>query len=346
MEYRPVVEITRGGVVESVHNGVIAVTDSSGALYAWWGDVRTPTYLRSSAKPFQALPLIESGAAQHFGLSDRQIAVVCASHSGTDEHVQVVASIQDKAELTEEALGCGTHPPFHRQTARRLEQEGLQPTPLRHNCSGKHTGMLVLARFLGESMIDYLETDHPVQQMILGTFAEMCLFSLGEVVIGIDGCSAPNFAVPLQAAATAYARLVDSSGLESKRKAACQRVVAAMTSHPDMVGGPERFDTRLMEVTGGRLVSKGGAEGYQGIGILPKVLDPNSPALGVAIKIADGDRGQRARAVVTLSVLDALGALKSEEKKALADYGPKALTNHRDLTVGLIRPSFQLAWRS
>jgi L-asparaginase II len=346
MSYRPVIEITRGGIVESVHFGVIVVTDASGALHAWWGDAKTSTFLRSSAKPFQALPLIDSGAAEHFDLSTQQIAVVCASHSGTDEHVQVVTSIQDATDLSEDMLGCGTHRPFHLETAKRLEQEGLLPTPLRHNCSGKHTGMLALARFLGASLTDYLEQEHPVQGMILNAFAEMCRVSQDEVVIGIDGCSAPNFAVPLQAAATGFARLVDSTGLAPKRKEACQRVVAAMTSYPDMVGGPGRFDTRLMEVTGGRLVAKGGAEGFQGVAIPPKAIKSTSSALGVAIKIADGDRGQRARAVVTLSVLDALGALQEEERAQLADFGPKPLTNHRDIKVGNIRPCFQLQRRS
>jgi len=342
MSYQPVVELTRGEIVESIHYGAVAVADESGKLYAWWGDPQIVTYLRSSAKPFQGLPLVESGAAAHYDLSPKQIAVICSSHSGTDEHVQTVASIQSKVGVTEDDLLCGIHQPIHHQTAQRLKEEGREPTPIFHNCSGKHTGMLALARFLGASLSDYIDPHHPVQRLILQTFAEMCGLEPGEVELGTDGCSVPNFAVPLQAAATAYARLMDSSGLSADRAEACRKLVAAMTSNPCMVAGPDRFDTRLMEVAGGRLLTKGGAEAYQCIGIPAGALGSGSSALGVAIKIADGDRGQRARAVVALAVLEALGVLPEDEQKALAEFGPRALTNYRGLTVGQVRACFRL----
>ncbi|HEY45678.1 MAG: hypothetical protein AMJ88_14750 [Anaerolineae bacterium SM23_ 63] len=342
MSYRPVVEIMRGGIVESVHHGAIAVADPSGALYASWGDAEVVTFLRSSAKPFQALPLLESGAADHYQLSLEQIAVICASHSGTDEHARVVASIQERVGISETDLMCGVHPPLHHQTARRLQEQGLEPTPNRHNCSGKHTGMLTLASFLGEPLEDYINPQHPVQVQIIQTFAEMCGLEPEAVVLGIDGCSAPVFAVPLVSAATAFARLIDPSALAPDRADACRGVVAAMTSHPFMVAGPDRFDTRLMEVTAGQVLAKGGAEAYQGLGVRAGVIRPDAPALGVAIKIADGDRSDRARPAVALSVLEDLGALSDEEREALGEFGPRELTNYRDLTVGHIRTCFHL----
>lgn len=342
MGYRPVVELTRGGIVESIHHGAVAVADPSGVLHAWWGDAEVVTFLRSSAKPFQTIPLLESGAADHYQLSLEQIAVICASHSGTDEHARMVASIQERVGFSEADLLCGVHPPYHRQTAKRLLKQGLEPTPNRHNCSGKHTGMLTLASFLGEPLEDYINPQHPVQVQILQTFAEMCGLEPEAVVLGIDGCSAPVFAVPLVAAATAFARLMDPSGLDPDRADACRGVVTAMTSHPYMVAGPDRFDTRLMEVTTGRVLAKGGAEAYQGIGVREGVISPDAPALGVAIKIGDGDRAGRARSVVAVSVLEDLGVLSDEEREALGEFGPRELTNYRDLTVGHIQTCFHL----
>jgi L-asparaginase II len=342
MSYKPVLEVTRGEIVESIHFGAVAVADTSGKLIAWWGDAETVTYLRSSAKPFQGLSLLESGAAAHYGLSSEQIAVICSSHSGTDEHVQEVASIQSAVGVTEGDMLCGVHPPFHLATAERLKKEGLEPTPNRHNCSGKHTGMLALARFLDTPSTNYVDPNHLVQRRNLQIFAEMCGLESEAVEVGIDGCSAPNFAVPLRTAAIAFARLADPSGFAPERAEACNMVFTAMTSHPLMVAGPDRFDTRLMEVIGGRLVAKGGAEGYQGIGILPGVIASDTPALGVAIKIADGDCRHRARAPVTLAVLEALGALDDRQREALVEFGPQPVLNHLGLEVGNLRTCFHL----
>ncbi len=342
MSYKPVFEVTRGAVVESVHFGAVAVADNSGRLHAWLGDHETVTFLRSSAKPFQGLRLLESGAAAHYDLSSKQIAIICSSHSGTDEHVQEVASIQNTIGVNEDDLLCGTHPPFHRETTTQLKQKGFEPTPNHHNCSGKHTGMLALACFLDAPTTNYVDHQHLVQRLNLQVFAEMCGLDPTAVEVGVDGCSAPNFAVPLRAAATAFARLVDPSGLAPDRAEACRGVVNAMISHPDMVAGPERFDTRIMEVAGGKLVAKGGAEGYQGIGILAGAIATESPALGVAIKISDGDLGRRARAPVTLAVLEALGALSDDQRAALIEFGPQPVTNYRGLIIGEARTCVRL----
>ena len=340
--YKPVLEITRGNIVESVHFGAIAVVDAAGTLVASWGDPATKTYLRSSAKPFQAMPLIELGGAETFGLTDREIAVTCASHSGTDEHAGVIRSIQQKVGVREDNLQCGVHEPFHRPTALAMLQRGEEPTSIRHNCSGKHTGMLAQATLRGLPIEDYLNPGHPVQQLDLQTFAEMCSVDINDIDLGIDGCSAPVWAIPLQNAALGYARLVNPAGLPPARAAACRRIVRAMTSNPDMVAGPERFDTVLMECCSGKVVAKGGAEGYQGMGILPDVLHPGHPGLGIALKISDGDAGGRAVSAVALEVLRQLGLLSAEQIAALPKFGSKDVLNWRKLVAGEIRPVFEL----
>jgi L-asparaginase II len=342
-DYHPCLELTRGEVVESIHFGAIAVVDTAGRLVAGYGNANTCTYLRSTAKPFQALPFIERGGHLAYDLSLAEIALLCASHSGTDQHVATVQAIQAKTGVLETSLLCGTHPPIHEPTAQVLQQRGENPGPNRHNCSGKHTGMLAFARLEGWPEDDYIDPDHPVQQAILDTFAEMCNLPKTEIEIGIDGCSAPNFAVPLRSAALAYARLCDPNGLHAERAEACRAITVAMTAHPEMVGGPDRFDTCLMQVTRGRLLAKAGAEGYQGIGLLPDALGRGSPALGIALKISDGDLKGRARPAVVLEVLNQLGAFSSEELEALSQFGPRLpIYNWRKLAVGEARPCFQL----
>lgn len=348
--YQPVVEVTRGDVIESVHFGAVAVADASGRVVASWGDPETATFLRSSAKPFQALPLLESGAADAFGLTPRELAIICASHSGTDEHVDLVGRVQAKAGVKESDLRCGTHPPYDDATRRRLAQEGKPPTPNRHNCSGKHTGMVTQARFFSEPIDSYEARSHPVQLRILQAFAEMCGLGPQEVHVGVDGCSVPTFAVPLRAAATAYARLADPSSLAAQRASACRRIVTAMTAHPDMVAGPGRFDTLLMQAAAGRVLCKGGAEGYRGMALLPGALAPGSPALGIAMKVSDGDLGkpsdnppgQRAAARAALTALVDLGALDDQAVRALAEFGPRPVTNFRGLLVGEVRSCFHI----
>lgn len=341
--YVPLFELTRGEIVESVHFGAAAVMDACGNLVAWVGDPQAVTFLRSTAKPFQALPFLENGGRAAYDLSLEEIALICASHSGTDEHVATVRSIQAKTGVREADLLCGIHPPGDRAAAEALRQRGEEPTPNRHNCSGKHSGMLAFARLQGWPTTDYIHPQHPLQKAILQAFAEMCSLPPGQVEIGIDGCSAPNFGVPLRQAALGLARLCDPSQLPERRAAACREIVQAMTSHPGMVGGPGRFDTRLMEVARGRLLAKGGAEGYQGLGLLPGGRGPASPALGIAFKISDGDPTGRARPAVALEILRQLGALSPAELEALADFGPTLpVRNWRKLQVGQGRPAFRL----
>lgn len=340
--YQLLVECTRGPLVESIHFGALCVVDAHGHLVASAGDPHLYANLRSSSKPFQALPLIEKGGAETFGLSDREIAIMCASHSGTDEHVAVLRALQARLDVQESDLQCGVHAPMHYPTEQAMLLRGEQPNAYRHNCSGKHTGMLAQARLNDLPLEDYLSSAHPVQQTILQTFAEMVDLSPDQVLIGIDGCSAPTFAVPLHSAALGYALLADPSGLPEPRAAALRRIFRAMTSHPDMVAGPTRFDTDLMQAAGGRIVAKGGAEGYQAMGLLPGALGPGSPALGITYKIADGDLGDRARAVVGMAILRQLGALNERELALLQAFDTRPIRNWRKLEVGEIRPVFTL----
>lgn len=338
MKHSRLMEIWRGPTVESVHNGSIAVMNKEGVLVAFTGNPAGLTYMRSSAKPLQAIPLVEMGAAEEFSFTPAELAVCCASHAGTDLHVETVSHLQKKIGITEGNLQCGVHPPFDGDTQRQLIQENLAPQPLRNNCSGKHTGMLALAKHLSQPLESYLDLDHPVQVAILQAVKEM---TGAEPVIGIDGCSAPNFAVPLKAAAWAYARLMDPSDLPPSRNKACRQISEAMRSNPVLVSGPGRFDTLLMEVTEGRILSKGGADGFQGLGI-PAGESDYGEALGVAIKIADGDLGKRALGPVSLTVLSLLGALSSEERRQLSDFDQGPSKNLRGLEVGRHQVCFDL----
>lgn len=341
--YQPIFELTRGQIVESVHFGAFVVVDSHGRLLASLGDPQTVTFLRSSAKPFQALPFIERGGGQKFGLTPKEIALMCASHSGTDEHVETIKAMQAKIGIDLSDLQCGMHDPLHQATRDAMLLRGEKTNPYRHNCSGKHTGMLAHARLRDLPLTDYLDFHHPVQETILQTFAEMCDIPLEKVELGIDGCSAPNFAVPLYNAAYGFARLCDPFALTAERAAACRTITAAMIAHPEMVAGPERFDTALMRAGAGKIVVKGGAEGYQAVGVLPGVLGANSPGLGLALKVSDGDTNDRARAGATLSILRSLGVLDESQLAELASFGPeKQLSNFRELHIGESRPAF--AW--
>lgn len=341
--YVPLIELTRGRVGESLHYGALAVVDRSGRLLAQVGSANAVTFLRSTAKPFQALPFVEGGGLEHFGLNLQELALICASHSGTDQHAAVVRQVQQKAGIQESDLLCGVHPPTDPATQEALRARGEAVTPNRHNCSGKHSGMLAFARLLGVTLEEYIDPAHPVQQRILTTFAEMCGLEPAQVELGIDGCSAPNFAVPLHSAALAFARLCDPVELAPQRAAACRTITTAMTTYPQMVAGPNRFDTDLMLACQGRLVTKGGAEGYTGIGLLPGALGAGSPALGIALKIADGDPTGRARTAAALEVLRQLGALSAGQLEQLAKYGPqRPIENWRKLEVGRLYPIFHL----
>ena len=337
--YRPVVEVTRGRIVESIHYGAAAVVNSEGKLISSFGDAQAVTFLRSAAKPFQALPFIEMGGAERFGFTESEIGLICASHSGTDKHRDAIENLQAKIGIAEVDLLCGIHPPMHQPTVEALALKGEKPTPNRHMCSGKHTGMLAYAKMLGADLKRYLEFDSPVQQTILTAFSEMCEIPVDKVELGIDGCSAPVFAVPLYNSALGFARLADPRGLSEQRQTACRKIFNGMTHAPGMVAGPGRFDTLFMETMKGEIMTKTGAEGYQSFSI-PAIK--GKPGIGIALKIADGDLTDRSRGLVGLEILRQLGYVSQEELKKMADFYCKDVTNWRKINVGEIRPCFTL----
>lgn len=340
--FEPLVEVTRGEIVESIHFGSVVVCDNSGKIHFQMGDADLVTYLRSTAKPLQVLALMENPASQQYHFSDPEIAIMCASHSGTNEHVRVLQGLQKKIGIGADSLQCGMHLPFDRVTANHIIRGEEELTTLRHNCSGKHSGMLALAALLSAPQDTYLETDNPTQQLILKTCGEMFDLPASQFKMGVDGCSAPVFAVPMRNAARAYALLCQPESLTNERSAACQKITHAMMTHPFLVAGPDRFDTAVMEALPGKLIAKTGAEGFFGIGILPDAIQPGSPALGIMVKILDGDLHERARPVVLTSILSHLGLLSSAVEQSLQHFGRHAITNWRSIAIGEIRPSSQL----
>lgn len=325
------VELTRGELVESSHRGDLAVVDAHGRLIAAAGGPFGQAYLRSAAKPFQALPTVAAGALDHFGLGSEELALVCASHHGTPEHVAVVQRILDRIGLDVSALRCGVHWPIDESAHRQLAAAGVQPDARHNNCSGKHAGMLTLARYWGCADQDYTLPDHPVQQAIFQRLAELTGLPRDAIAYAPDGCTVPAFALPLAHAALGFARLIAADA-----PAECQQVVAAMQAHPHLVSGHGALDDTLMRAGQGAIVCKGGAEGYQGMG----VRTPDGRAIGVALKIADGN--PRAKGPVIFAVLEALGLVDAAALDRLEALRRPPITNHRGQVVGEVRPVFTL----
>ncbi len=322
----PLVELTRGDVVESSHRGALAVVDAQGRLLAAAGDPQHVAYLRSSAKPFQALPTVDAGALDYYGLDDQALALMCASHHGAEEHVAVAQRILDAIGLDVTALRCGVHWPVDEAASRRLAAAGLEPDARHNNCSGKHAGMLTLARFWELDDLDYTRPDHPVQAAILARLAAMTDLEPAAIHTAPDGCTVPAFALPLANAALAFARLIDPAAPND-----CRRVIAAMQAYPHLVSGRGALDDTLMRAGAGTIVSKGGAEGYQGLGI----RTPSGRSVGLALKIEDGNA--RAKGPVLVAMLEALGLVDATVLARLEPLRRPAIVNHRQQVVGEMR---------
>ncbi|HEY0079685.1 MAG TPA: asparaginase [Pyrinomonadaceae bacterium] len=341
-ESESLAEVRRGSITESRHRGHIVAVDSDGIILARFGSPDALTYLRSSAKPFQTFPLVATGAADRFGLDEREIAIACGSHNGDPIHVETVSSILGKIGLDASALKCGTHEPYSPEAARALRESGTEPSVLHSNCSGKHAGMLALALHLGAPIETYDQPDNPVQLSIARAVEHFSGVPLEDIAVGIDGCGVPVHGVPLRAMALMYARLVvPPATFDSTTRDASRRIVASMLSHPEMIGGEtESLDTALMRVVPGSLIAKAGAEGLFTAGVLPSERWPRG--LGLAIKIEDGDKGSRARRPVVVETLGQLGLLSDDALRALSPYAVSPIKNHRSETVGEVRASFQL----
>jgi L-asparaginase II len=291
----PLAAVTRGELVESVHRGRLAVFDPGGGELEALGDPEAYVYLRSSAKPFQALPLVLSGAADAFGLTDDELAVACASHNAEEPHLAAVRSILKKAGLSEDDLQSGAHPPMYGPSAAALVRAGEEPLPIHGNCSGKHAGMLAVCVHEGYRTLDYREPGHPLQRRILGLLAEVCGVEEDEVLIAGDNCGVPAFALPLRSFATGLARIATGEELPDGVAGAALRIRDAMCSHPFMVAGTGRFDADLMGRT--HLLAKGGAEAVLAVG--------SPEGWGLALKISDGS--QRAVRPAALAALGRMG---------------------------------------
>lgn len=349
-EQTPLLELVRGSVTEAIHSGSIAVVSADGSLMKSHGDPHTVAFLRSSAKPFQALPFVEEGGVEFYNYTQRELSLTCASHETSQMHLDAVQAMQQKIGIEEHHLQCGPHLPSDAGKLREVIKQDIKPTANYNNCSGKHTSMLALAKMRGLSLENYLAFDHPIQQDILKTLAEMCSMNVKDIQLGIDGCSAPNFAMPLYNAALGMARMCDPRGQAAFRASACKRITDAMTTHPEMISNFGEFDCELMKIAEGKIVTKRGAEGFQIIGVMPGVI--HERGVGVAFKVTDGDKSTmndqlrssaRVRPPVALEILRQLGALNEAQFKSLANFGPeKTLKNYAGLVTGTAKPVFKL----
>jgi len=325
--HAPLTAVSRGGIVESLHYGSVAVVDRDGAILFAAGDPLAMTFTRSSLKPLQALPFVAAGGIERFKFSPAETALLCASHSGEPRHVDAAASMLAKAGNSAARLQCGTHPPMHYEV--RGEIPPPPPySPLAHNCSGKHSGMLAHCTACGYDHADYLDPGHPLQREIRSAVAHMAGVAESALVAGTDGCSAPNYAMPLAHLALAFARLAAPED-DARYGAAPKRLAQAMTTHPEMVSGEGRSDLALTRAGRGDWVCKIGAEGVQGIGV-------KSRGWGIAVKVADGTR--RALAPAVVAVLDQAGLLDAQARATLAPLAAPTLRNYRGLVTGDARP--------
>jgi L-asparaginase II len=329
-----VVEVTRGALVESAHRGAGAVVDADGRVVMAFGDVERPVYPRSAVKALQALPLVERGAAESLGFSDKEIALSCASHSGSEDHVATARAMLAKAGYDEGALECGAHWPLGEDEARALARSGQRPTALHNNCSGKHAGFLCLSCAMGVNPKGYVAPGHPVQREVAAAIEAMTGARLSETMRGVDGCAIPTYAVPLVALAQGFARLGTGHGLPQERRIALARIRAAVAAHPVTVAGRGRFDTEMMSLLGPRVFIKSGAEGVA-CAALPEA------GLGLAVKADDG--AARAAQVMIAALIRRFGDLDDERTARFARFVSPRLSNWNGAGVGLFRPTGPLA---
>ena len=321
------VEVTRGPLLESRHRGAVAVCDADGKTALAVGDVSAPVFPRSAVKALQALPLIEQGAAERFGLNDEELALACASHSGEAAHIAGVERMLAKAGLAPADLRCGAHWPIAQAAAAAVARSGA-PSPLHNNCSGKHAGFLCVARALGVDPADYWRPEHPVQRLVRGVLEDFTGASLGEACCAIDGCSVPTWAVPLQNLSHGFAKFGTGHGLPAERARAAARLRHACTSAPWFVAGTGRFCTDIMQLLGERVFVKTGAEGVY-CAALPQ------QGLGIAIKCDDG--ASRAAQAIIAAVIARFLPLAANERAPLQRFAEPSLRNWNGFDVGQIR---------
>ena len=327
----PLVELTRGDVVERMHRGHAVVINRDKKIVRSLGDAFKITYMRSCAKPVQVLPLVESGGVEAFGFSGKELAIMCASHYAEEFHIETLESILKKIGLSEKDLNCGVNTSLKLEYALELARRQVPLNQLYNDCSGKHVGMLALCLHRGYAIENYISPDHPVQKEILGTFAEFCEVPVSDIQTGIDGCSVPVFALPLYNMALAYLKLSNPGTGDNKYNQSCKRVFHVMTAYPEMISGTGGFCSELIRHTGGKLIGKVGAEGVYCVGI-------KDAGLALAVKIEDGSMA--VLSTVVLQLLSELGVLTGDEKERLSGLWYKDVLNDRKVVVGIQRPCF------
>ncbi len=330
----PLVEVTRGDRVESLHLGTIVVSDAAGRVIARVGNPENFAYFRSSGKPFQAIPIVESGAADAFGITPAELALCCASHYAEPAHQSQVVTLLAKLDLSPEDLKCGIPFPMDDDEASRIRLGITQRSPLQCDCSGKHAGMLAVCQHMHYPIESYLEPDHPLQIEIRGIMADVLRSAEDDLVIGVDGCSVPTFGSSIASFATAYAALADPVTAGSNHSEALNRLRNAMTTHPENVSGAGSFVTDLMSVSQGRIVAKSGAEGLICLGI------PEA-SIGIAIRVADGSF--RSHPEIVLSTLQQLDIVGQGLTDAVGNICAPAVHNHNGWVVGEQRAVFSLS---
>jgi L-asparaginase II len=345
--------VYRGDHLESFHSGSIAVVDSLGRLLAFAGDPAFVTCIRSAAKPFQALPLLEYGGDEEYDLTGEEIAITCASHGGEAIHVATAAALLRKGDFDEEDLLCGAHLPYDEKAAADLRASGEQPSPLHNNCSGKHAGMLLATKAMDVPSADYIDAEHPLQSVVRTTIADFAGIDAQQIPIAIDGCGVPAFFLSLHRTAYAYARLMatsegDAPGALDRYENSASHVIEAMTAFPYFVAGAWSMTTPLIEAYGGAIIAKEGAEGLYAIAVAPNFASTltdrlklaDDCAIGIVLKIDDGSM-TRGRNPVILKTLDILG-FDAAAKPELQRYREWPLRNVAGRLVGEVRAEFEL----
>ena len=322
------VEVQRGERIESRHRAAVAIADANGAAVLTVGGVTVPVFPRSAVKALQALPLVESGAADRYGFGDEELALACSSHSGEEPHVAVVSGMLTTAGLDASALACGAHWPMNQAAAFALARTGSAPSALHNNCSGKHAGFLCVACARGIDSEGYWRPDHPVQQTVRAVLEDLTGADLSPHSRAIDGCSVPTWAIPLDNLAHAFAKFGSGYGLTRERAAATQRLRTACAKKPWHVAGTGRFCTEIMRLFSARVFVKTGAEGVY-CGALPE------QGLGIAIKCDDG--GGRAAEAIMAAVIARFLPLSPAERAALANFERPTLRNWNGFEVGAAR---------
>ena len=324
------VEVTRGRLVESRHTGALAIARPDGSIALALGDVEAPVFPRSAIKALQALPLVESGAAEAYGFGNEELALACASHSASSRHVQVASRMLARAGQRSDALGCGSHLPLDDHAAHDLIRRSEPPSALHNNCSGKHSGMVATAAFMKEPVAGYWLHDHPVQKRIHAVLRDMTGLELGESVRGVDGCSVPTWAIPLKSLAASFAQFISGESLSPARQAAARQIARACMAEPELVAGKGRACTLLMDALKGTAFIKTGAEG-----VFCAAL-PGS-GIGIALKIDDG-----AKRASEVAISATLARLLPDSAALIGGLVSPKLTNWRGIEVGGLRPAREL----